>query len=240
MSDTPHLHVEFYADAEKNERLSAEAGRPVFEDKEFVRIRFVGDKQNTFVAPAHAQSTVRDEASGRFLTYAEQFPRHYEAFKKDMEFRGTGAPLEQLGLSPAKIRELNAANIYTVEALASLDGTMLQKLGMGARDMKNQAEAYLAATSDNAGLSKLEAENAELRERLEKMEAMLAGKADDGATKKQEYDVSKSPFADWDAETIKLWLEEQGAPKPHHNTGLAKLIQIADEWNEKLKSDKAD
>jgi hypothetical protein len=125
MSDNPysHLHVEFYADAVKNERLSAQSGRPVFEDAEFVRIKFVGDKNNVLVAPAHSTGTARDPFTNERMTYAQQFPKHYEAFQKHQEFRGTGAPLEEIGLSQAKIKELNAANIYTVEALAGMDGT---------------------------------------------------------------------------------------------------------------------
>lgn len=230
-----HLHVTFFTEAVKDERKSAEIGRPQFDDVEFVRIKFVGDKQNELVAPAHDAGSMRNPETNERLTYAQQFYKHYEAFQRNAEVRGSGTPLEEIGISQARIKELNASNVYTLEGLAGLDGSLLQKLGMGARDMKVKAEEYLAKANDNAGLNKLMDENADLRARLERMEKLLAP----GATPEPEYDISKSPFGDWDGDTIKLWLEEQGAPKPHHSTGLPKLIRLADEWNAKLERDKA-
>ena len=231
----PHLHITFFTEAVKNERLSAEKGRPQFDDVEFVRIKFVGDKNNELVAPAHDAGSMKDPETNIRLTYAQQFWKHYEAFQRQAELHGTGTPLEEIGISQARIKELNASNVYTVEALAGLDGTFLQKLGMGARDMKVKAEEYLAKANDNAGLNKLMDENADLKARLERMEKMMGA----GTAPEAEYDPSGSPFGDWDAETIRLWLEEQGAPKPHHSTGLPKLIRLADEWNAKLAQDKA-
>lgn len=230
-----HLHITFHADAVKDEAASQKEGRPVFKDVEFVTIKFVGDKHNELVAPAHSTGSMRDPETNERLTYAQQFWKHYEAFQRNMSMREAGTPLEEIGLSQAKIKELNASNVHTVEALAGLDGTFLQKLGMGARELKVKAEQYLAKSQDRSHFNKIEAENADLRARLERMEAMMAG----GAQPKAEYDASKSPFADWDADTIRLWLEEQGAPAPHHKAGLPKLIQIADEWNAKLEQDKA-
>jgi hypothetical protein len=234
----PHLHITFHVEAVKNEAASQTEGRPIFDDVEFVTIKFVGDKHNELVAPAHSFGSVRNPDTNERLTYAQQFWKHYEAFQRNMEMRESGSPLEELGLSQAKIKELNASNVYTVEGLAGLDGTFLQKLGMGARDLKTKAEQYLARVNDHAGYTKLEAENADLKARLERMEALMAGKASESDPAPAEYDTTKSPFADWDADTIKLWLEEQGAPTPHGRTGLPKLIQIADEWNAKLEQDK--
>lgn len=233
-----HLHVEFFTDAVKNERVSAEEGRPIFEDVEFVRIKFAGDKHNELVAPAHSHGSVRNPETNVPLTYAQQFYKHYDVFLRNSEMRGAGTPLEEIGLSQARIRELNGSNVYTVEALAGLDGTLLQKLGMGARELKTKAESYLAKARDNAGFNKLEQENADLRARLERMEQMLMTKEPDAPVVEPDRDLSQSPFADWDADTIKLWLEEQGGPKPHHNAGIKKLIEMADDWNAKLEAEK--
>jgi len=226
---TNHLHVEFYTDTEKNDRLSAEQGRPIFEDKEFVRIRFVGDKHNVLVAPALSTGSRRDPLTNERMTYAQQFPKHYEAFKANMAYRGTGSPLEALGLSQAKIAELNASNIHTVEGLAGLDGSMLQKLGMGARALKTQAEQFLAKSTDNTALNRLEAENAEMRRQLDELMAKVNGAS-------ASFNVSASPFADWDDDTIRLWIEEQGGEKPHHKCSHETLVQKADELNAALAS----
>lgn len=235
MSDTPHLHVEFFTDSEHNPRLSAEQGKPVYEDREFIRIRFVGDKQNVFVAPADDFGSARDDQGNR-VRYKDQFRKHYEVFKTSAKALEVGTPLESLGLPISKVAELKASNVYTVEGLAGLDGTLLQKLGMGARDLKNRAEDFLNKANNASVANKLEAENAELRKMIEELSKKVNGTTEADA---EDYDPSKSPFYDWDDDTIRLWIEEQGGEKPHHKCSHETLVQKADELNAKLAKQKA-
>lgn len=235
MSDTPHLHVEFFIDTEHNPRLSAEQGKPVYEDREFIKIKFVGDKQNVFVAPADDYGTARDEHGNR-LRYREEFHKHYEVFKSSAKALEVGTPLESLGLPGSKVAELKASNVYTVEGLAMLDGTLLQKLGMGARELKTRAEDFLNKANNVAATTKLEAENAELRKMIEELSKKVNGTT---APEAEDYDPSKSPFYDWDDDTIRLWIEEQGGEKPHHKCSHETLVQKADELNAKLAKQKA-
>ena len=53
-------------------------------------------------------------------------------------------------MTDAKRSELRALNIYTVEALAELDGQPLKNLGIGGRDWKNKAMEYLASSNHEA------------------------------------------------------------------------------------------
>ena len=46
-------------------------------------------------------------------------------------------------LTEARRAELRAQNIYTIEALAAIDGLELKNLGMDGRDLKNKAMEYL-------------------------------------------------------------------------------------------------
>lgn len=234
MSDTPHLHVEFFTDSVHNPRLSAEQGKPVYQDTEFVRIRFVGDKQNVFVAPAEDFGTARNPDGSR-LRYKEEFHKHYEVFKAGAKDLETGTPLESLGLPASKVAELKASNVFTVEGLAILDGTLLQKLGMGARELKTRAEDFLNKANNVQFADKLQAENAELRKQIEE----LAKKVNGGSQPSDEYDAKASPFYDWDDETIRLWIEEQGGDKPHHKCSHDTLVQKADELNAKIAAQKA-
>ena len=57
------------------------------------------------------------------VTYAERFQRQYQQFKRrDLQTK-TGTPLDYVPfLSEGKRAELRAQNIYTVEALAAIDG----------------------------------------------------------------------------------------------------------------------
>jgi len=234
--ERPHLHVEFYNSTELNKSATAKAGRPVYDDVELVRIRFAGDKHNVLVAPANQGGSVRDPVTNRRLTYKEQFPEHYKAFKASSVFHGSGTPLEEMKiLTAAKCRELKDSNIFTVEALAEMDGSFLQKLGMGARELKNQAIAYLESATGNADVMRLAGENAELKERLERLEAMLSGKQEN-VEPVQEAPATDSPFSDWDDETIVLWIEEQGGEKPHHKCSHETLVKKADELNDALKA----
>jgi len=61
----------------------------------------------------------------------------------------------------ARRAELRAQNIYTIEALAAIDGLELKNLGMNGRDLKNKAQEYLEEARTGAPntqmLSELEA-----------------------------------------------------------------------------------
>lgn len=238
--ERPHLHVEFFMDAQLSKRESTEKGRPIYKEVEKVRIKFAGDKQNVLVAPAHSTGQVRDAVTNRRLTYAEQFPDHYKAFQAKIEFHGTGTPIAELPfISVAKRRELEAANVFTAEALAGLDGSNLQKLGMGARELKNQAVAWLEKASGGAEISKLAGENEALRSQMEALQAQVAALMSGGKADEPAADVSSSPFYDWDDETIRLWIEEQGGEKPHHKLSHDNLVRKADELNDKITKQKA-
>lgn len=244
-TDFKHLLVEFFSKAKQSKRKSTEQGRPVFDEIEMVKIRIAGDQKSVFVAPAHDASSVRDPHTNQRLTYAQLHRGPYEAFKRGQTYIGSGTPLKELPfITNAKRLELEAQNVFTAEALAQLDGSMLHKLGMGARELKNQAEAYLAKAAGSADITKLAAENAALEERLAQLETLLKGQgalaqSDTEPAVEPENSVGISPFQDWDANTIRIWIEEQGGEKPHHKCGHDKLVQIADELNAKLKQAQA-
>lgn len=234
--DFKHLAVEFFTDARLSKRKSAEAGRPVYEDVEKVKLRIAGDPKSVLVAPAHASSSVRDAITNRRLSYAELHVGPYEAFKKGQKYVGSGTPLTELPfLTAAKRAELNAMNVFTADALAELDGANLTRLGMGAREMKNQAQAWLEKAHGSAGITQMAAENEALRSQMarlqEQMDALVGNPAPAPA---EPTNLQGSPFADWDDDTLRLWIEEQGGDKPHHKCGHEKLVQIADEINAAL------
>lgn len=240
MSDEfKHLSVEFYVEAVEDPRATAEQGRPIFKDVEFVKIRAAGSR-DVYVAPAHDQSSKKDPVTGRRLTYAQLHFGPYEAFKRGIEFRDSGTPLSELTtISAAKRKELNAVNVYTVEQLAALEGASLAKLGMGGRGLKSLAEEYIKKATGVGAMSKLAQENEDLKARLARLEAMMSGGAAPAITSEPEgANVESSPFADWDGESIRMWLKENKGPTPGPNTSLPKLIQIADAHNTALKKQK--
>lgn len=168
MSDKSHLHVEFYTETVENPRETAAQGRVIFDDREMVKIRIAGDKNSVLCAPAHQ---VRPRTG---LSYAQQFPEHYKLFKEGLDQSVGGTPLSELTfLSKARVAELRALNIHNIEALAGLDGANLKRIGMGGREIVNQAKAYLERAEGNAVDAKLAAQNAVLEERNAELQRQI-------------------------------------------------------------------
>jgi hypothetical protein len=232
-----HLSVEFFTDTVHNIRKSAERGRPIYDEVEKVRLRIAGDKNSVLVAPAHDQSSVRDAQTNARLTYAQLHHGPYEAFKAGRVFVGSGTPLSELPfLTEGKRRELTALNINTAEALAGLDGANLNRLGMGARELKVQAEAWLEKSGSGAVTSRLAAENEAMRARLEQLEAAMRDNRNSPAP--EVAPITMSPFADWTEDTIRAWITEQGGEAPHHKCSHATLVAKADELNAAIAAKK--
>lgn len=147
---------------------SKEAGRPIYKDVELVDIRIAGDRNFSPTFPAHA--VYRRDENGDDVTYAMRFRAEYERFQQGKEQVAEGTPLSELPfLTEAKRAALRHSKIYTAEALASLDGKKLATLGPDAREMKNQATAYLEKAGGSAGTVALAAEVEQLRAELAAM-----------------------------------------------------------------------
>jgi hypothetical protein len=180
----------FKSSAVKHDAKSAKAGRPVFEDREEVELRYPGSK-NYSVHPAtgfsHWES---DPISGEQVqvTYAERFAHQYRQFKAHAIQTKAGTPLsEVMFLTEARRAELRAFNIYTVEALAVVEGQELKNLGPHGRDLKNKAIEYLDEAKGHAPSTQLQAELEEMKlrnklleednERLKQLRGQLKGDA---------------------------------------------------------------
>src|SRR4249920_961142 len=152
--------------AVKDEVASLAAGRPVFVDEEIVELHYPGSK-NWSAHPATSFSNwVTDPTTGEQVkvTYAERFRRQYQQFKAHATQTKVGTPLQYVPfLTEARRAELRAQNIYTVEALAHIDGQELKNLGQGGRDMKNAAMEYVAASQTGAISAQVQAELEALR-----------------------------------------------------------------------------
>jgi len=141
----------------KDERKSIAAGRPIFQDTDVCEIRIAGSKDSTVHLVQERSHWEVDEETGeqQNLTYAERFPRQYQQFLAKKQQTKSGTPLDYVPfLTDAKRAELRALNIYTIEALAELDGQPLKNLGIGGRDMKNKAIDYLATSGHDAMIMK--------------------------------------------------------------------------------------
>jgi hypothetical protein len=150
----------------KNESKSATENRPVFDDMDVVEMRYPGSK-NVTVQPALAVSHwVIDPETGEQvkLTYAERFKHQFQQFKAHEAQTKSGTPLTEVGfLTEARRAELRACNIYTVEALASIEGMELKNLGLMGREFKSKAVEYLEQARSGTHSHAIQAELDALR-----------------------------------------------------------------------------
>lgn len=153
--------VEFFLDTIPDEAASAAAGRQVWKEEERVRYYFPGNQQNRPVFKVTQQEI-------------DKWPKQYEAFKAGHEISLDGIPIEQWPvLRKSQVLELKAIGFQTVEQIAAMNDNVIQKVGMGARELKNLAVAYLDDAAAGAQLAKTTAENAKLLSRVAEQDKKL-------------------------------------------------------------------
>jgi hypothetical protein len=167
--------VIFYVKPKQNMAKSEEAGRPIFDEIEMVDIR-TADKHFNPHFPAHETTVtwdaLRQEDDRR--TWAERYPAEYKAFKMGHSGSVSGTPLAEWPiLSRAKVSELTAIGIVTVEQIAEMSDRHRSVLGAGARQLINQAQAYIEQARADAPNMAAAAQNAELLDEMARLKREL-------------------------------------------------------------------
>lgn len=156
------LYVEFYIESIHDEEASAEQGRPIYVDREFIKIIPVGDKNTVICRP------VRFKEEGGVPPDTMRWAAKYEQFKRQGFVTQEGTPLEQWPiLTKSQVMMMKSSNVHTVEQLAAVADGNLGNLGMGARELQEKAKIYLQQAKDGSGLEKLHKENEVLRDQIE-------------------------------------------------------------------------
>ena len=213
----------FRNDVVKNPKKSAEAGRPIFDDVEYVELRHPGSKDVGVYPAMEGSHWDNDPVTGEYrrITFAERFRQQYQQFKAHDRQTKSGTPLDYLPfLTEAKRAELRALNIYTAEALALIDGAELKNLGPGGRDMKNQTIAFLESSTDMAKVTKMEAELEALKARNQVLEDDLKSQP---AFNEQE----PSEFEGMTDDEIKEHIKSLTGVTPRGNPSRRTLIRMA-------------
>ena len=179
--------VVFRNNATPNEAKTKEAGRPIYDDMEVCDIFFPGMvKERVPTCRALDQADWTDDpimGTRRPRTYMEKYQEEYQAFKAGAAQTASGTPIDELPfLTEGKRLELkHGLKIFTAEQLASLDGLGLKALGVGGRDLRDRAIAYLQAASEGADAAHLRDALADRDAQLAAMQAqinaLLAGQA---------------------------------------------------------------
>lgn len=231
------LVVKFRADKIKNEGKTKLAGRPIFDDVELVEIRSAGDRNTVKVFPAHAQHrwTTNNDGEQEIETYAMRWSDQYRRFKEGRMQIQDGTPLSELPfLTEAKRAELKALNIHTAETLASLDGLNLKTLGMGGRELKNQAEAYIQSASGSAKVTEMATQIAELQAQLAAFTAGAAPVVEAVADEVAEDTANDDDFDASSDEELKVYIASQTGARPRGTPSHETLVRMAREASQQV------
>jgi hypothetical protein len=216
-----------------NEAKTAAAGRPIEDDIEICEIRFPGSRAVS-VFPATAVSHwVTDPYTGHQTqqTYAERFSHQYRQFKAQTVQTKQGTPLEYVPfLTAGRRAELKAQNLYTIEALAEIDGEPLKNLGVGARELKNQAMEFIAGAQRLAPSTQLQA-------KLEAVEARAAALEQDNQALAAKLALEACGDAMLDAMSdtqLKDYVAANTGTRPLGNPARKTLLRMAIECKPKV------
>jgi len=154
--DGKPAYVEFSTAAKHLPKQSQEQGRYVAIDEDRVTVRQIGSNDSVVfkVETWLAQNKV-DVAQGRLNpAHASRYEEAYTRWKQGQELPVQGTPIKTWPvISPAQVTSLLAIHVRTVEDLASLNDEGLRRLGMGAIDLKQKAQAWLAQAQDKGPLT---------------------------------------------------------------------------------------
>lgn len=177
-------HVRFEERSEEDRNASIEAGRLVLKSVHFVLISQPGSKDCVEKdAEGWLADIQRRAMAGAYpQEWVDAFRTRYEAWKRGLEAPPMGFPVrEWAAISRAQADNLCAIGVLTVEDLANANEPTMARIGMGARTLKDKAQAWLDSAKQHGNAEELAALRAKLadlsadNERLhEKLQALAA------------------------------------------------------------------
>jgi len=133
-----------------------------FQEVEYLELLIPGDAKSS---PCHL---VDDRLRERYAS-------NYRAFKENRELPTEGTAVEVwLGAGDARVHMLRSMHLRTVENVADMSDTTIAAIGMGGRELKNRAIAFLEVQKSSGVADELAAKDdviEQLKERLAKLEA---------------------------------------------------------------------
>lgn len=153
--------AQFYLHPVYMRRKSEEEGRPIYEDFVYIRKIIPGNDKEI----VERKATEEDH---------REWHRQWSAFQESKKQPISGTPINQASfLTPSWISTCKHLNIMTVEALANLPDPAINKLGMGGREIINQAITYLKSAEGSSRFLAMENENKRLQTQVEKLQETL-------------------------------------------------------------------
>lgn len=159
---TQQNYAKFYIQPVLNKNKTKAEGRDIYEDRVYILI----------LCPGQTKTEVRRPMQELDKREYPQAWMDFQAGNKEPQV--TGTPIEYLGLSPSRAKELRAVNIYTVEQMASCADTNARAVGMDFHALKNKAAAYV--TKNSPEVEELRRKVADLTQKLTELSAKKPGR----------------------------------------------------------------
>ena len=128
-------------------------------------------------------------------------------------------------LTEGKRAELRALNVYTMEALAAIDGQELKNLGPGGREWKNKAQEYLEEGKTRSVDTKLMAELEMLRSKTALMEEDMARLKE--SRRAPDDEPGADQFDNMSNEELRDFITTNTGQAPIGNTARKTLVRMA-------------
>lgn len=158
------LYVVFYKRPVHNEFESNRQNRPIFEDRDYIKIMKPGD-QNSVI------DTIATEGDKK--RFYRQWERYQASHKEDDQLIGT--PVRDWpAVTRAQAEELKAVGFHSVEQIAGCSDLQLQKLGMSGPGLKMKAIAFLQKSAETAKPAADAARLASLEQQVQNLTTALA------------------------------------------------------------------
>lgn len=182
-------YVTFEQRAEEDRNATVKAGTLVLKDVDYAIIRTAGSKDTVEkVASEWLDHCGFESTKGRWpAEWVVAHRKMYTDWKAGLEATPFGFPIRQWpSISKAQAENLALASVLTVEDLAASNEQTMAKIGMGARALKEKAQAWLDASKGNVGeeLAALRAQVSDLvatvggmREKNSELESALQSQA---------------------------------------------------------------
>ncbi len=225
----------FYMKEVEDADLSKKAGSPIHVTVPFAKIKQAGDGRSEFHIRADEKyQYVRGEGGeGGYLASAKEvFAREWAAFEASGDGSSVvGTPIAQMaGMTPARAADLRALGIMTVQLLAELPDNKMKRVGMDADGLRERARKYLADSTEALDFDRISTENAELRARLEALEAQASVQSVEASG-----DIDLNPkFDEWEAPELQAYILDSTGTAPHPNCSLDTLRRKASEAAAKI------
>lgn len=166
MGADARLAVSFYKKPVENVVKTEQEGRPIYEDKVFVRILVPGDSLSIIDTFAHED-------------HKKRFPVQWQHFLNKQgndDDSISGTPLNQWPLiSTSQAEELRGLKFYTVEQVASASDQQITRIGMltgmSPYTFRDKAKAFLNLAQESAEKDKRDAEIKALQDQNAKLKA---------------------------------------------------------------------